>query len=156
MKEITVIESALESVFSWLFLASISVITSGWFLAHPISQTMATNQKFVINLIVLKIQATGSQVILGFGGFIITTLLSGVVAGEWIYEIVKVSFGIDPGQFKSICMFSSFLTVAWSFIFFIIHYLFTMNGSDFVDDKKKYESLLDRLSTPLRGENDGK
>lgn len=155
MKDITGVESALESVFSWLFLASISIITSGWFLAHPISQTIAIDQKFVINLLVLKIQATGSQVILGFGGFIITTLLSGAVAGEWIYELVKTSFGIDPGQFKSICMFSSFLTVAWSFFFFIIHYWFNMNGSDFVDDKKQYADLLGRLSRS-QGENDGK
>ncbi|WP_318473000.1 hypothetical protein [Photobacterium leiognathi] len=155
MKDITSIESALESVFSWLFLASISIITSGWFLAHPISQTIATEQKFVINLLVLKIQATGSQVILGFSGFIITTLLSGVIAGEWIYELVKTSFGIDPGQFKSICMFSSFLTVAWSFLFFIIYYCFNANNSNFVDDKELYEDLLGRLSSS-QGENDGK
>ncbi|WP_394167499.1 hypothetical protein [Photobacterium piscicola] len=155
MKDITIVESALESVFSWIFLASISIITSGWFLAHPISQTIATDQKFVINLLVLKIQATGSQVILGFGGFIITTLLSGAVAGEWIYELVKISFGIDPGQFKSICMFSSFLTVAWSFFFFIIHYWLNMSGSDFVDDKKQYADLLGRLSRS-QGKNDGK
>ncbi len=151
MKDISGIQSVLESVFSWLLLASISIITSGWLLAHPISNTMATDQKFVINLIVLKIQATGSQVILGFGGFIITTLLSGAMAGEWIYELVKISFGIDPGQFKSICMFSSFLTVAWSFFFFIIHYLFTKNGSDFVDNKKQYANLLGRLSKQNAG-----
>lgn len=156
MKDIISVESALESVFSWLFLASISIITSGWFLAHPISQTIATDQKFVINLVVLKIQATGSQVILGFGGFIITTLLSGAVAGEWIYELVKTNFGIDPGQFKSICMFSSFLTVAWSFLFFIIHYFFNMNSSDFVEDKKQYANLLGLLSKRSKGGSDGK
>ncbi|MEZ9762344.1 hypothetical protein AB4278_05465 [Vibrio splendidus] len=155
MDKLTDVMSVLENVFSWLLLASISIIVSGWLLAHPISQTVSTDQKFVIHLLVLKIQATGSQVILGFGGFIITTLLSGLVAGEWVYNLVKVNFGIDPGQFKSICMFSSFVTVAWSFAFFAIHYVMSSKGSDFVDDKGKYEAQLDRITKRKQGENDG-
>ncbi|MFB2827684.1 hypothetical protein [Aeromonas veronii] len=156
MKSNLELQAILESVFSWILLASISIITSGWFLAHPISNTIATDQKFVINLIALKIQATGSQVILGFAGFIITTLLSGVMAGQWVYTLVKDNFGIDPGQFKSICMFSSFLTVAWSFAFFIIYYLFNLNRPSFVENKEKYESQLERLSSSSRGKSNGK
>lgn len=155
MKSLTSIEPVRSFSF-WLILASGSIITSGWLLSHLISQTIPTEQKLTINVRFLKIQATGSEVLLGFGGFIITTLLSGCFGGKWIYELVKTGFGLNLGQFYSICMFSSFLTVAWSFSFFIIYYIFKQFNLSFIENPEQYEDLIHKMSQRSKGRNNGK
>ena len=57
-------------------------------------------------------------------GFIITLTSLAVICGKTIYLLVKTNFGIDPGQFNAICMFSSFTTVIWSTLLFIIALMF--------------------------------
>lgn len=150
MRNLTSLQELLEGVFSWAFLAPISIITSGWFLAHLMPNTIITDQKFIINIKVIKIQASGSQVLLGFASFIITTLLSGLTAGRWMYELVKIQFGIDPGQFKSICMLSSFLTVAWTFLFFCIYYIIKLKDNS--SNNGEYAEQISKIVARSRGE----
>ena len=140
------IDPFIKSVFSWIILMPISVIVTGKLLSKPINFTVNSTQLFQIPLKILVVQATQGEVVLGFSGFIITLFGLAVFDGVGIYSIVKTNFGIDPGQFNSLCMFSSFATVVWSFAVFLIHAFFSGSGSaSFVEDVKRYDDQIQRL-----------
>lgn len=113
------IKTSLEFIFSWLVLASISIISAGKLLAKSIPLTISDKQLFRIHLIILDIRATDQEVILGFSSFIATFFLAGVCEGPRIHCIITQNFGLQTEQFNSICVFSSFLTAFWSFILFL-------------------------------------
>lgn len=140
-------DQVIRSIFSWAVLMPISVIITGKFLAKPISFNVTTKQLFRLRFKVLEIQATGSEVILGFAGFIISLLLMGIFAGRDIYELVKANFGIDPGHFNALCMLASFVTVTWSAFVFLLHLLINRSKlPTFVSDPSRYDSLIAKLS----------
>jgi hypothetical protein len=117
------ISDAVALIFSWVLLMPISVVVGGKLLAHnlgvPISEVDADFFDIRIPLFI-RIRATRSQVILGFTSFIITFLFLGFCAGKVIYEHFKDNFGINPGQWNSLCITSAFSTVAWTFAVFLI------------------------------------
>lgn len=141
------IEVIIRFVFSWIILMPISVIITGKLLAKPIKFSVTSKQVFQIPLRILIIQATGGEVVLGFTGFIITLFILGVADGPDAYALVKTNFGIDPGQFNSLCMLSSFITVAWSFALFLLHSVFSGTGaSSFIKDKVRYDAQIQHLT----------
>ncbi|WP_207106075.1 hypothetical protein, partial [Vibrio parahaemolyticus] len=62
--------------------------------------------------------------------------------------LIKIIRGfISPGHFHSICFFSSLVSVIFSALLFIVHYLFTsVWKTSFVDDSKKYEATIEALA----------
>lgn len=142
------LEQSVKSIFSWIVLMPISIIISGKLLAKSIKFTVTSKQIFRIRLIILDIQATDGEVILGFTGFIISLLLIGIFSGKAAYELVKINFGIDPGQFNAICMLTSFITVAWSFVIFFLYKLMSGKRSpSFLINQSQYDRLIQRLSS---------
>lgn len=111
----------LKIIFSWVVLMPIAVIVSGKLLAQRLSLPTATKQLFRIPISgVLEINARNSEVILGFSGFLTTLFLLAITAGKQIYTLFKFQFGVDPGHFNSLCIFSSFATVVWSSLWFFL------------------------------------
>lgn len=141
------VSDAADTLFSWAVLMPIAVIVSGKLLSKTINFTADSEQVFKISIKLLKIQATGGEVILGFTGFFITLFCFGTFGGKEIYDLVKANYGIDPGQFNSLCMFSSFTTVIWSAVVFIIYYLISQSSaSAFSENDKEHKQLLEKLA----------
>jgi hypothetical protein len=112
----------LRAIFSWGVLMPIAVIVSGIFLSKPFRLQVESQQQFRIPIPkIFHLEATGGEVILGFAGFILTLVPLGLIGGQSIYNFFKVQFGIDPGQFNSLCVLSSFITVIWSVALWLIH-----------------------------------
>ena len=131
----------------------ISVIISGKLLSKPLYFSVKSKQIFKIPLKILVIEANDGEVILGFTGFIITLFLVAIFGGKSVYTMVKVNFGIDPGQFNSLCMFSSFITVIWSTLLFLLYIFFLSSKfSSFVVDEDNYKNIIEKLSRRDRGE----
>lgn len=100
----------------------IAVIISGIFLSKPFRLQVEAEQQFRIPIPkIFNLQATGGEVILGFAGFIMTLVPVALIGGKPIYAFFRVQFGIDPGQFNSLCILSSFITVMWSVVLWLIH-----------------------------------
>lgn len=145
-EHITAATAFIKFIFSWVILLPIAIIVSGKFLTKPIFFSVNTKQLFKIEIGILKIQATDEEVILGFAGFIITLFVSAMYGGKDVYELVKGRFGIDPGQFNSLCIFSSFSMVVWSCaLFFIIelarHFLSGPREKELIERDKLIEKL---------------
>lgn len=141
-----------DTLFSWAVLMPIAVIVSGKLLAKPINFTVDSEQSFKVSIKLLNIQATGGEVILGFTGFFITLFGFGTFGGKEIYSLVKDNYGIDPGHFNSLCMFSSFTTVIWAAAVFLLYYLVSKSSlSSFSSNKKEHENLLDELANKSKG-----
>ena len=145
-KYITAATAVIKFIFSWVILLPIAIIVSGKFLTKSVNFAVNTKQLFKIEFGILKIQATDEEVILGFAGFIITLFVSGIYGGKDVYELVKGRFGIDPGQFNSLCIFSSFSMVVWScFLFFITelarHFFSEPREKEFIEQDKLIEYL---------------
>lgn len=110
----------LKLIFSWIVLMPVAVIVSGQFLGQPLKMQLDKDQRFVIPLRIFRLEAINSQVTLGFAGFIITLLAIGFSGGLRAYIMFRNQFGIDPGQFNSLCILSSFVTVMWSSALWLI------------------------------------
>jgi uncharacterized membrane-anchored protein len=111
-----------KTIFSWVILMPIAVVISGTLLAKCFSLQVETQQRFVIPIPkILHLEATNGEVTLGFAGFIITLLIIGLLGGPTVYSIFRNQFGIDPGQFNSLCIISSFVTVIWSVILWLLY-----------------------------------
>lgn len=111
----------VKVIFSWMILMPIAVIVSGRMLAQRFKLAGGSQQLFEIPIKgVLVIGAKNDEVTLGFAGFFFTLFLVALAGGKNIYDLVKSHFGIDPGHFNSLCIFSSFATVVWSTIWFVL------------------------------------
>jgi hypothetical protein len=107
-------------IFSWVILMPIAVIISGTLLAKRFRFDVASRQHFIIPIPkVLRMEATDEEVILGFAGFFITLVIIALSCGQGVYVLFRSQFGIDPGQFNSLCILSSFITVIWSVIIWL-------------------------------------
>jgi hypothetical protein len=141
------LEPLIKFVFSWVILMPIAVIISGKLLAKPIRLSVTSKQNFEIPLRILTMRATGGEVVLGFTSFIVMLLLVGVFFGQAAYALVKTNFGIDPGQFNALCMLSSFISVAISFLIFIADVMFKKrSGSGIILDPAAYEKTISELA----------
>lgn len=137
----------IKFIFSWLILLPIAVIVAGKLLSKPINFGADSKQVLKIPLKIFQIEANGGEVILGFACLIIVLFFVAMIGGADIYALVKTNFGIDPGHFHSICFFSSLVSVIFSAILFVIHYLSTKAWrAPFVDDQNKYESTINALA----------
>ena len=116
------ITEIIKFIFSWVILLPISVIVSGKLIAQYLKLRGSPKQLFRIKIPpILTIEATGSEVTLGFAGFITTLLVVGLPFGHTAYELIKWNLGLpDPGQFNCICVLSSFSTVLWSFFVYAV------------------------------------
>lgn len=153
------LKGTVETIFSWVILLPIAVIISGKILAKVVEFQVDSEQVFKIPIKILNIEAKNGEVILGFTGFIITLTGLAIVYGQNIYLIVKTNFGIDPGQFNALCMFSSFSTVIWSTLIFFISKLFYKYNPDkqLSNILKEHELLINKLAdTKHSDDSDGK
>jgi hypothetical protein len=122
--DIEKITNIFKTIFSWAVLMPIAVIISGKLLAQPLKISIDTDQYFAIPIPkILYLRANGGEVILGFAGFIITLVLTAIIGGQSAYIMFRDRFGIDPGQFNSLCIFSSFMTVIWSVLIWLLTFL---------------------------------
>jgi hypothetical protein len=118
---ISALTTILKFLFSWIVLLPIGVIVSGKFLAQRFKLADEAPQELRIQLKgVVLVQSTNEEVILGFAAFIITLLLIGVSAGRVAYDYFLTHFGVDPGHFNSLCVLSSFSSVFWSCLVYLV------------------------------------
>ncbi|WP_344572186.1 hypothetical protein [Winogradskya humida] len=103
---------SVRFIFSWVILMPIAVIAGGKLLGQLFKLDGQDDDSFRIRVPpVLKFSAKKEEVLLGVALFIIDLFLVGAFFGEDTYLLFKREFGVDPGQFNSICTFSSFLSV---------------------------------------------
>lgn len=142
----------LKTIFSWAVLMPIAVIISGILLAKPFKLQVETEQRFRIPIPrIFHLEATNGEVILGFAGFIITLVIIALVGGQAAYAFFRNQFGIDPGQFNSLCVLSSFVTVIWSVIIWLLTQV-RSNAPDPVERKR--DSQIIRISNKLKQEDE--
>jgi hypothetical protein len=116
-------------------------------LIKPIQFGTESKQLLKIPLKIFVVEASGGEVILGFASLLITFFFVALIGGQNVYEIVKTNFGVDPGHFYSICFFSALMTVLWSAMIFLIHYIATKSdNSSFLDNKSEYEGVISRIA----------
>lgn len=136
--------TAVKAIFSWIILMPIAVIVSGKLLAYRFKLGGASKQLFRIPIVGLfHIQADNDEVVLGFSGFLLTLFFSGGLAGHAIHRFFQYQFGIDPGQFNTLCVFSSFATVVWAFFLYLLTSSRTGPLGDVVEEHTR---LLDKVS----------
>jgi len=113
----------IKLVFSSFVLMAISVIIGGKLLGNNLMLPVgdADDDFFDIRIPYLfRLRGTKSQVILGFTAFVITLVVVGFGGGKSVYESFKNNFGLDPGQWLSICTVSAFLTVIWTSLVYVV------------------------------------
>lgn len=149
------LETLIKFIFSWVILMPIALIVSGKFIAQPIPLKVNSKQLFKISLGMLVVEATDDEVIYGFTGFIITFLLVAIIGGKDAYALVKNNFGVDAGQFNSLCILSSFSTVLWSFLLFILWKLFSNVTNGDKRQLKERDDLIEEIAKKDRRSNNG-
>lgn len=147
---------AMKFIFSWIILTPISVIVSGRLLAHRLYLFSGATQLFSIKLFgILNIEARDDEVILGFTGFLFTLLLVGGFGGVHVYTMFTFHFGVDPGQFNALCIFSALVLVGWTSIVYVLGRPFRIGRDARLKEEhdRKITQLADRHEVQARNED---
>ena len=119
-------------LLSWVVLTPIAIIVAGKLLNQRIALTARSDDQDIFSVRIpglLIVRATDSEVVLGLAGFFFTFFAVAIVFGASAYTFFKEHFGVDPEQWNSLCILSSFGTVVWAFIAFLIISLAYLPGS---------------------------
>jgi hypothetical protein len=114
LEQIEALTPLLSFIFSWILMLPIGVIISGIFLGALVPVPTAVGTRFVIPLLILKIEATGGEVVIGFYAYLLTFSLVLVFGGTDLYQYIKVQSSLDPGHFNSLCAASAVLSALWT------------------------------------------
>lgn len=118
---LALLATALKFVFSWIILTPIAIIVSGKMLAHRLMLEPGSKQLFSIRIFrILTVEARNEEVVLGLTGFLVTLLVVGAAGGARAYALFREHFGIDPGQFNSLCVISALFLVVWAFAVYLM------------------------------------
>lgn len=108
---ISLVQDVLAALLSWIVLAAISIIVSGKLIAKRFPLGFDDEADFRIPLVIFRLRARGDEVSLGLIVFILTLALAVTVGGKEAYEFFRRQSGIDVGQWNSLCVIASFLSV---------------------------------------------
>lgn len=111
--------AVLTAIFSWVVLLGISVIVTGKITCRILRNTVLSEDKFTINFVIFKISAIGDEVLFGFLIFLLVLLSVILFGGAQVYDMFKNHSGIDIGQWNSICVLSSLLSVLVATLIFL-------------------------------------
>jgi hypothetical protein len=105
------LQSALALLFSWCFLAAISIIISGKLISKRLPIGISDNAIFGINLKIFQIDARGEEVTTGFIAFLLSFAFCVAVGGADAYQFFRERSGVDIGQWNSLCAIASLLSL---------------------------------------------
>jgi hypothetical protein len=143
------LNDALKFIFSWVALMPLSVIVSGKLLAHIPAFRLAGQEKqdFGLRLPgVIRFFASGDEVVFGFGLFLSELFILSLVAGHGIYKLFRSDFGVNLGQFNSLCAFSALSSVVFSLLILIVALIVTRVRRASDKSLKEYDETIDKLT----------
>jgi hypothetical protein len=141
---------AISFIFSWIILLAIGVIVSGKLLSQRLKLKTGAGQVFRIPVKgVLIIEANGAEVVLGFTFYLLSVFALGATSGVGLQSWVRVHYGIDPGQFNALGFISSLVSVAVSFVVYLVAAIpASVFGRRSV---ARHDSLLDKITREKTG-----
>jgi hypothetical protein len=120
-KAIEITSSILTAIFSWIVILGISVIVAGKLMCRMAARSISSDDRFVINFFVFRISAKGDEVLFGFLIFLLVLLAVIFFGGRSAYEMFRDHSGIDIGQWNSICVLASLLSVMIASLIFLLN-----------------------------------
>ncbi|WP_139216653.1 hypothetical protein [Sphingomonas sp. NFR04] len=116
---IDLLQSVVTALLSWIVLAAISIIISGKLITYRLPIGLKDESSFHIPLIIFKMKAKGEEVTSGFICFILCLSACIFIGGKPAYDIFKLRSGVDIGQWNSLCVMASFLSLTISLIILV-------------------------------------
>lgn len=133
------VQSVITVLLSWLVLAGISIIISGKLISLRLPIGIRDDSNFHIPLVIFTIRAKGEEVISGFLSFILSLILCIFLGGKGAYDLFKDQAGVDIGQWNSLCVMASFLSL---FVATLICILVPfMRGAPLISEQDRSETL---------------
>lgn len=108
------VQSVVTALLSWVFLAAISIIISGKLISVRLTIGIQDDANFSIPLVIFSIKAKGEEVTTGFVAFILSLAVCILFGGKEAYEMFRDHAGVDIGQWNSLCVIASFLSLLMS------------------------------------------
>lgn len=149
---IAVLSGIITFIFSWVFLMPLAVIISGVWLSQCME--LRVRSRILFRLVIppflprgvspiLQVEAHNAEAVLGFTGFIIL-FLTGFIHGPYGYALVRTQLGIDPGQFNSVGIISSFVEVGLSVILYFLSGKKDRSRDDLSKDLERLHKVASR------------
>lgn len=113
--------------FTGPVLAIIAIVACGKWLGMLFVLPRSSDDEFGPSIPgFLKFKATGQEALLGLTGFALTLIVIGVTARERIGPFVKNDFGLNIGQFVSLCFASSLAILALAVVTFAMKIIISL------------------------------
>lgn len=144
---IDILTTLIAFIFSWVILLPTSIIIAGKFLAAIFPMKGISRTILRIPLWIFRLEAQNDEVILGFAGFLITFALVAFSGGQAFYKFAALQFGIDPGQFHTLCFSSAIFTVAWSATLWLLARIKPPGSGDQTKVKKLMRDIGDKIAS---------
>lgn len=133
------VEAAVTAILSWIILAAIAIIISGKLISKRVPIGIFDEAKFEIPLLIFHIEARGEEVTTGFVSFILSLFLCIFLGGNQAYLLFKEQAGVDIGQWNSLCVIASFLSLLVATIICIVAPF--VKGSPVIQQKDRAEVI---------------
>jgi len=136
------LSQAIPFLFSWILVMPIAVIFSGKLLASRLRLPLEGNVDFIDIRIPLlfRARATRAEAVFGFGMYFLWFTIAGFAGGKSLYAAFKEGFGIDPGQWNSLCITGSLISVVCSFLIFLLLFQWIPSGQP-----RNYDRIIEQL-----------
>lgn len=133
------VQSVIAALLSWLVLAGISIIISGKLISLRLPIGIRDDSNFHIPLVIFTIRAKGEEVTSGFLSFILSLVSCIFLGGKGAYSLFKDQAGVDIGQWNSLCVMASFLSLFVATLICI--FVPFMRGAPLISKKDRSETL---------------
>jgi hypothetical protein len=151
-KQFDYLSSSVQTIFSFLVAPALAVIVSGILVARRINMS---STRFHLNSPstavfgvpipgIFSFRAVGDEVTWGFALYLINLGGIGVTAGKGAYPFFISHFGVDIGQWNSLCILSSLSSVVIATAIFIFGALSLPVRSQASDRDNQIEKLAHR------------
>ena len=138
-KAVELVQPILTALLTWVFLAAISIIISGKLISQRLPIGIQDEATFVIPLLIFKIRARGEEVTTGFVAFILSLIVRIFLGGASAYTLFKEQAGVDIGQWNSLCVIASFLSLLVATVICIVVPFF--KGTPLINQQDRNETL---------------
>ena len=133
------VQSIIAALLSWLVLAGISIIISGKLISLRLPIGIRDDSNFHIPLVIFTIRAKGEEVTSGFLSFILSLISCIFLGGRGAYNLFKDQAGVDIGQWNSLCVMASFLSLLVATLICIV--VPFLRGAPLISERDRSETL---------------
>lgn len=148
-------EEIIVFIFSWIVVLPICVVLTGKFLSQVFDYKVKNDDLFAINVYFLRIKAEKSEVMIGFGVYLLVFFTNLLFAKEYPLSVLNDGAGLKLTKWNAVCLFSALCSSSIAtLVFIVINLVPRLFRRRNIISKDKEAEILSKIAS-VKSDNDG-